>query len=78
MVPWHPSMASARVMMTRATPASKAAKAFSIFGIMPPEITPSATYLLYITRVRRGMTLLSSLGSVSTPGFSKAKMRVTS
>ena len=41
-VPCFPSMAVTKVMMTFDTPASMASSAFSILGIIPPEIVPSA------------------------------------
>lgn len=43
MVPWRPSMAVERVMLTRLTPASIAPKAFSSLGSIPPATVPSAT-----------------------------------
>ena len=42
-VPKLSPMESALVITTLPTPASMALKAFSIFGIMPPLIVPSAT-----------------------------------
>ena len=71
MVPCFPSMAVANVMMTSFTPASTAARAFSILGTMPPPMVPSAWYFSKSARVMTGITLFSSSGLESTPFFSK-------
>jgi len=68
-VPLLPSMAVASVMFTCFTPAAMASSAFSIFGIMPPCIVPSATYRSKSDRVITGITLSSSPASASTPFF---------
>ena len=64
-------MASAFVMSTRPTPLPMASRAFSIFGIMPPAMVPSATRSLKSGRVMLAITYESSSGLESTPGFSK-------
>ena len=56
MVPERPSMAVARVMMTRLTPASMAERAFSILGSIPPLIVPSALYFSKSSWVMTGIT----------------------
>ena len=70
-VPWLPSMAVARVMTASWTPEDRAERAFSILGIMPPQMVPSATRVAKLLGVMTGMTELSSSGRERTPGFSK-------
>ena len=65
-------------MTTLLTPFSTALRAFSTFGFIPPEMIPLSSYILNISRVMRGITLLSSSGLLRTPFFSKENIRVTS
>ena len=49
--------ASALVMMTRLTPCPTAARAFSIFGFMPPLMVPLAVSVAKSSLVMTGITL---------------------
>ena len=77
-VPDFPSMAEAKVITTWDTPASIAENEFSSFGIIPPCITPSATYSLNKSGVMTGITLSSSSRRARLLSSRKQYINVTS
>ena len=70
------SRLSACLMTTYSTPPSMARKAPSILGIMPLLMVPSARRAAKLSLLIVGITLRSSSTSVSTPFFSRQKIRL--